>query len=88
VSYSRRYLDALLRLQNLRLTMESLQDFEQIDFDFQSESIYHHLRSQKVRIGTQDLKIASIALANRATLLTRNYRYFAQVPDLQHFRLL
>jgi tRNA(fMet)-specific endonuclease VapC len=35
-----------------------------------------------IRIGTQDLKIASIALANRATLLTRNYRDFVQVPDL------
>jgi tRNA(fMet)-specific endonuclease VapC len=68
--------------QNLRLTIESLQEFEQIDFDLEAESIYHQLRQQKIRIGTQDLRIASIALANQATLLTRNYRGFSQVPNL------
>jgi tRNA(fMet)-specific endonuclease VapC len=68
--------------QNLRLTVESLEEFERIDFDPQSESIYHQLRAQKIRIGTQDLKIASIALANQAILLTRNYRDFSQVPNL------
>jgi tRNA(fMet)-specific endonuclease VapC len=71
-----------LAYQNLRLTIESLQEFEQIDFDPQAELIYHQLREQKIRIGTQDLRIASIALANRATLLTRNYRDFVQVPNL------
>lgn len=30
-----------------------------------------------------DTKIASIALANRATLLTRNANDFQKVPDLQ-----
>jgi tRNA(fMet)-specific endonuclease VapC len=71
-----------LAYQNLRLTIESLQEFEQIDFDLEAESIYDRLRQQKIRIGTQDLRIASIALANQATLLTRNYRDFSQVPNL------
>ena len=35
------------------------------------------------RIGTMDLKIASIALANNATLLTRNTRDFEKVPGLR-----
>jgi predicted nucleic acid-binding protein len=51
-----------LAYQNLRLTIESLQEFEQIDFDLEAESIYHQLRQQKIRIGTQDLRIASIVL--------------------------
>jgi tRNA(fMet)-specific endonuclease VapC len=68
--------------QNLRLTIESLQEFEQIDFDLEAESIYYQLRQQKIRIGTQDLRIASIVLANKATLLTRNYRDFSQIPNL------
>ena len=76
-----------LAYQNLRLTIsqreryanESLQEFEQIDFDLEAESIYHQLRQQKIRIGTQDLRIA---LENQATLLTRNYRDFSQVPNL------
>jgi tRNA(fMet)-specific endonuclease VapC len=71
-----------LAYENLRLTIESLQEFEQIDFDLQAESIYHQLREQKIRIGTQDLRIAAIVLANRATLLTRNDRDFSQVPNL------
>ncbi len=66
----------------MRLTIESLEEFEQIDFDLEAESIYHQLRQQKIRIGTQDLRIASIALANQATLLTRNDRDFSQVPNL------
>ncbi|TVS20963.1 MAG: type II toxin-antitoxin system VapC family toxin [Planctomycetaceae bacterium] len=41
------------------------------------------LRQRKVRIGTMDLKIASIALAHDATVLTSNLRDFGQVPDLR-----
>jgi tRNA(fMet)-specific endonuclease VapC len=35
------------------------------------------------KIGRADLLIASITLANRATLVTRNLRDFRQVPGLQ-----
>ena len=35
------------------------------------------------KIGRADLLIASIALANRATLVTRNRRHFEKVPGLQ-----
>ncbi len=41
------------------------------------------LRSQHVRIGTMDLKIACIALAHDGTLLTRNITDFALVPGLR-----
>lgn len=34
------------------------------------------------RIGRADLLIASIALAHRATLVTRNVRHFHQIPGL------
>ena len=41
------------------------------------------LRTEKIRLGVQDLKIASIVLTNNATLLTRNLRDFAKVPGLR-----
>jgi tRNA(fMet)-specific endonuclease VapC len=40
-------------------------------------------RAQRIRIGTQDLKIAAIALANDALLLSANLRDFEQVPNLR-----
>jgi tRNA(fMet)-specific endonuclease VapC len=35
------------------------------------------------KIGRADLLIASIALANRATLVTRNLRHFRQIPGIR-----
>lgn len=35
------------------------------------------------KIGRADLLIASIALANRATLVTRNVRHFKQIPGMR-----
>jgi len=42
-----------------------------------------NLRQQKIRIGTMDLKIASIALVNDALLITANIRDFSLVPGLR-----
>ena len=46
---------------------------------------FDRLREHKKlkKIGRGDLLIASIALANRATLVTRNQRDFRLVPGLQ-----
>jgi tRNA(fMet)-specific endonuclease VapC len=41
-------------------------------------------RRAKVRIGTMDLKIASVVLAENATLLTRNKSDFEKVPGLRY----
>jgi tRNA(fMet)-specific endonuclease VapC len=52
-------------------------DFTQAAFDQ-----FSALRQQRIRIGSQDLRIAAITITNAATLVTRNTRDFAQVPDL------
>jgi tRNA(fMet)-specific endonuclease VapC len=43
---------------------------------------FEALKRAKTRVGTMDLKIASIALANGATLLSRNTNDFSRVPRL------
>ncbi len=53
-----------------------------LPFDEAAAAHFDALQAAKVRVGTQDLKIASIALANNATVLTRNTRDFGKVPGL------
>jgi tRNA(fMet)-specific endonuclease VapC len=48
------------------------------DYLFDSLSDFHRLNL--LRFDSQDLKIASIAISQQSTLLTRNYRDFVQVP--------
>jgi tRNA(fMet)-specific endonuclease VapC len=53
-----------------------------LPFDGAAAQVFDDLRSQRVRIPTMDLRIASIALARGMTVLTRNLRDFRQVPGL------
>jgi tRNA(fMet)-specific endonuclease VapC len=52
-------------------------------FQTTAADTFKQLRKQKVRIGSQDLKIAAIALTYPALLLSANLRDFRQVPGLQ-----
>ena len=53
-----------------------------LDFNDEAYNYYQKLRQQKIRIGTQDLRIAAIAIANQASIVTRNQQDFGKVPDL------
>jgi tRNA(fMet)-specific endonuclease VapC len=53
-----------------------------IAFDSAAAAIVQQLQKQRIRIGSMDLKIASIALAQDATLLSRNVTDFQKVPGL------
>ncbi len=78
--------DELLRAQALlRRTQELLSQIIIIPFDEAAASHFDRLRKNKKmrKIGRADLIIASIALANHATLVTRNLRHFKQVPGLK-----
>jgi tRNA(fMet)-specific endonuclease VapC len=68
--------------RRLRGHLENYRQIPVIDFDEQSASLFQQLRRGSIRIGTMDLKIAAIALARNATLLSRNKRDFATVPGL------
>lgn len=53
-----------------------------VDFSQEAYAYYLELRHQRIRIGTQDLRIAAIVIAENSILVTRNQRDFAQVPGL------
>jgi tRNA(fMet)-specific endonuclease VapC len=54
-----------------------------LPFDDAAIAVFQNLWLQRIRIGTMDLKIAAIALANDATLLTRNLSDFSKIPGLR-----
>ncbi len=51
-------------------------------FDGSAMAEFDGLRTQRIRVGTMDLRIAAIALSNKLTLLTRNTADFAKIPRL------
>jgi tRNA(fMet)-specific endonuclease VapC len=66
----------------LHQTLQYFQTWQVLDFTQAAFDQFIVLRRQKIRIGSQDLRIAAIALTLNATLVTRNQRDFGQVPGL------
>jgi tRNA(fMet)-specific endonuclease VapC len=60
-----------------------LEEFSLIRFDARAADEFDRLRRRKIRIGTMDLKIASIALVHNVLLLSANSRDFEHVPGLR-----
>jgi tRNA(fMet)-specific endonuclease VapC len=54
-----------------------------LPFDDRAAEEFARLRGQKDRIGTMDLKIGAVALANGALLLSANRRDYEKVPGLR-----
>ena len=75
-----RQLPAYVRLGQL---FNVLSDWEILPFDERAADQFAGLRRQGIRIGTMDLKIASIALVNDALLVTANLRDYSLVPELR-----
>jgi len=67
---------------NLLVTSLYFRTITVIGFDEQAQTIFRDLRTRGIRIGTQDLRIAAIALSRQAILVTRNIRDFATSPSL------
>lgn len=62
--------------------LKSLTAWEILPFDDAAATEFKRLRAQRIRIGTQDLKIASICRIHGALLLSANLRDFRKVPNL------
>jgi tRNA(fMet)-specific endonuclease VapC len=54
-----------------------------LPYDVEAAALCRQLRQHKIAIGTQDLRIAAIALSRDAVLVTRNSRHFGLVPLLR-----
>lgn len=67
----------------LRRTIEFLCDVNLLDFDARAAQEYERLRATYRRLGTNDLRIAAIALTAGVSVVTRNVRDFSQVSGLK-----
>lgn len=71
------------RYLRLNRMVKSYRRVNILEFDHQAAAEFAKLQKQRIRIGTMDLKIAAIALANNAILLSANLGDFSQVPGLK-----
>jgi tRNA(fMet)-specific endonuclease VapC len=65
--------------QRLRATQAYFCTITILPFDDPAAALYRVLQSRRIRTGTNDLRIAAIALAHRAILVTSNQRDFEQI---------
>jgi tRNA(fMet)-specific endonuclease VapC len=85
LGYLARPLNSFSRVRGYALLVGTIRLLNQmviVPFDHGSEAQYQQLRSQKTGVGTQDLKIAAVALTNNLTLVTRNRRDFGRIPGI------
>lgn len=68
--------------KGLRDTLAFFGRINVLDFGAAAYSFYEALHGQKIRIGTQDLRIAAVVLSVKGILVTRNQHDYAQVPGL------
>ena len=83
VNNFRRPADVLLGYELLANAIEDFRRFAVAPFGTAAQAVFDQLKASKIRVGTMDLKIAAIALAHDALLLSANLRDFQAVPDLR-----
>ena len=69
--------------RKLRFHVERFRRIPLLDYNEKAAAEFERLRQARVRIGAIDLKIAAIALADDATLLSRNLNDYHKVPGLR-----
>jgi tRNA(fMet)-specific endonuclease VapC len=64
-------------------TIDDFKPWQFLDYDDRAELYFQSARKSGIRIGTMDLRIASICLVHNAPLVTRHRKDFQQVPGLK-----
>jgi tRNA(fMet)-specific endonuclease VapC len=75
--------DQIKAYSKLRQLFRFFATWDVLNWTAASAAEFASLKTAKTQIGTMDLKIACIALANDATLLSRNLNDFQKVPGLR-----
>jgi len=68
--------------EGFRRALTFLCDVHLLGFDERAAEAFQRLREQYRRLGTNDLRIAAVALTAGATVVTRNARHFDQIESL------
>ena len=68
--------------ERLRAAVRFLSKLPLLTFTESAADVYQRLRTQNPRAGRMDLRIAAIALAHQATLVTRNLADFQDIEGL------
>jgi tRNA(fMet)-specific endonuclease VapC len=63
-------------------TVSFFSELEILPYNLFADNSFRQFRQRGIRIGTQDLRIASITLAHNGIVITRNRKDFEQVPGL------
>jgi tRNA(fMet)-specific endonuclease VapC len=85
LSLIRRYTDVHRQVayyERLVRLFDFFSEWQILPFDQPAAVTFTRLRQQGIRIGTMDLKIASIVLVHSGTLLSGNSQDFQQVPGI------
>jgi tRNA(fMet)-specific endonuclease VapC len=67
----------------LEITLDYFKSVQVLPFDQNAHTSFEGLIRQKLRVGTQDLRIAAIALSVNGIVVTRNQKDFGKVSNLQ-----
>ena len=73
----------MLKYELLHSSLDQLGRLQVLPYNQLSHGLFTKWRATKLRIGTQDLRIAAICVAHDATLVSRNQRDFDKVSELK-----
>lgn len=82
ISKAKNFSDIVRGYQMMEESLIDFGRFRVLPFDQPAASVFDQLRQQKLRVGTMDLRIASIALSHGFEVATRNTNDFGKVPGL------
>ena len=83
IKKARNFIDQVQPYDKLLQMLDALKNWQIVRFDQRAAEESNRLLKARVRIGTQDLKIAAMTLVNQGLLLSANRKDFGKVPGLR-----